>query len=56
MSIIVCSSDDPRFFLTYFTAFVTKALMKDKVKKWIFKLLQPNYLKNGRCRQLIDFM
>ena len=58
--IIVCSNDDPRVTLTYFTArsdLVTLAFLWEKVKTVDFsETIAACDLKVGRCRQLIKFM
>ena len=57
--IIVCSNDDPGVTLTYFMArsnLVTGFSM-GKVKTVDFsETIAASDLKNGRCRQLIEFM
>ena len=58
--IIVCSNDDPRVTLTYFTArsnLVTNAFLWGKVKTVDFsETIEACDLKVGRCRQLIEIM
>ena len=58
--IIVCSNDDPRVTLTYFTAMsnlVTYAFLWEKVKTVDFsETIAACDLKVGRCRQLIEVM
>ena len=58
--IIVCSNDDPRVTLTYFTArskLVTWVFLWEKVKTVDFsETIAASDLKVGRCRQLIEFM
>ena len=58
--IIVCSNDDPRVTLTYFTArsnLVTYDLLWEKVKTVDFsENIAACDLKVGRCRQLIEIM
>ena len=57
---MVCSNDDPRVTLTYFTAMsnlVTYAFLWEKVKPVDFsETIAACDLKVGRCRQLIDIM
>ena len=58
--IIVCSNDDPRVALTYFTArsnLVSYAFLWEKVKTVDFsETIAACDLKVGRCRQLIEIM
>ena len=58
--IIVCSNDDPRVTLTYFTArsnLVTYAFLWEKMKTLDFsETIAACDLKVGRCRQLIEIM
>ena len=58
--IIVCSNDDPRVTLTYFTAgsnLVTLAFLWEKVKTVDFsETIAACDLKVGRCRQLIEII
>ena len=55
---MLCSNDDPRVTLTYFTArsnLVTYAFLWEKVKTVDFSETIPACdLKVGRCRQLIE--
>ena len=57
---IVCSNDDPRITLTYFTVrsnLVTKVFLWEKVKTVDFsETISACDLKVGRCRQLIEIM
>ena len=58
--IIICSNDDLRVTLTYFTArsnLVTYAFLWEKVKTVDFsETIAACDLKVGRCRQLIEIM
>ena len=58
--IIVCSNDDPRVTLTYFTArsnLVTKAFLWEKVKTVDFsESIAASDLKVSKSSQLIDYM
>ena len=58
--VIVCSNNDPRVTVTYFTArsnLVTYAFLWEKVKTVDFsETIAACNLKVGRCRQLIEIM
>ena len=57
---IVCSNDDPRVTLTYFTArsnLVPSVFLWEKAKIVDFsETIAASDLKVGRCRQIIEFM
>ena len=59
-AVIVCSNDDTRVTLTYFTAMLnleTYVFLWEKVKIMDFsETIAASDLKVGRCRQLIEFM
>ena len=60
LSIIVCSNDDTGVTLTYLTArsnLIIRLFYRKKVKTGDFsEIIEASDLKNGRCRQLIEFM